>query len=64
MYFDLKVLVFEDSANGVKAGIAAGMQVVWVPAECTDTAAANATVIIPSIEKFEPLKFGLPPYKS
>lgn len=48
---------------GVKAGMAAGMQVVWVPAECTDTNAAKATIIIPSIEKFEPQMFGLPPYK-
>ncbi|CAL8107104.1 unnamed protein product [Orchesella dallaii] len=61
---DMKsVLVFEDSANGVKAGIAAGMQVVWIPAECTDTSTANATLILPSLEKFDPTLFSLPPYQ-
>ncbi|ODN05795.1 Pseudouridine-5'-phosphatase [Orchesella cincta] len=57
------VLVFEDSANGVRAGIAAGMQVVWVPAECTDTSTATATLIVPSLEQFDPTLFNLPPYQ-
>jgi len=56
-------LVFEDSANGVKAGRAAGMQVVWVPPSCVDPSSASATLIVDSLEEFDPTVFGLPAYK-
>ncbi|XP_021960693.1 pseudouridine-5'-phosphatase [Folsomia candida] len=54
------VLVFEDSINGVKAGLAAGMQVVWVPDPCLDITSQNATQIIKSLEDFNPQHFHLP----
>jgi len=58
-----KCLVFEDSANGVKAGRAAGMQVVWVPPSCVEKSSAQATLIVDSLEEFDPALFGLPAYK-
>lgn len=56
-------LVIEDAVNGLKAGLAANMQVVLVPdpridlAECT-----GATLVLRSLEEFKPKLFGLPAY--
>ena len=83
-----KCLAFEDSTNGVKSAIAAGMQCVMVPGnliylietfigfrfpkahyfilfsdkrlkpeEC-----ANATIVLKSLEDFDPADFNLPQY--
>ncbi|XP_064615020.1 pseudouridine-5'-phosphatase-like [Liolophura sinensis] len=61
-----KVLVFEDSGNGVVSAHAAGMQCVWVPDPRTDTSqvANKATLIISSLGDFKPEEFGLPAYSS
>ena len=63
-------LVFEDSWNGVRAGLAAGMKVVWVP-EADEPAGfpcdPDLTVVmmvrvvrLASLEEFDPTLFGLP----
>lgn len=59
----LQCLVFEDAPNGVRAACLAGMQSVMVP----DSAVAEelrqeATVVIDSLENFQPELFGLPPF--
>ncbi|CAI9719879.1 pseudouridine-5' [Octopus vulgaris] len=59
-----KILVFEDAPNGVLSGAAAGMQVVWVP----DTRANRSqlldkvSIILDTLEDFQPELFGLPPF--
>ncbi|XP_050308979.1 probable pseudouridine-5'-phosphatase isoform X2 [Anthonomus grandis grandis] len=54
-------LVFEDSLNGVKAGIAAGMQVVMVPEPHVPIEYGNyATLRIESFEQLDLQYFGLP----
>ncbi|KAG0225971.1 glutathione synthase [Actinomortierella wolfii] len=59
-------LVFEDSPIGVQAGVNAGMPVLWVPDE-------NIARLYPdlqgpalqlnSLEEFDPVVFGLPPWR-
>ena len=58
-----KVLVFEDSPNGVKAGKSAGMGVVMVPDDRLDsTYYNNADLVIKSLVDFKPQEWGFPPF--
>ncbi|XP_026726517.1 probable pseudouridine-5'-phosphatase [Trichoplusia ni] len=58
-----KCLVFEDSPHGVTAGAAAGMQTVMVPDPHLDKRlTTHATIVLPTLAKFQPELFGLPAF--
>lgn len=63
------VLAFEDSINGVKSALSAGLTTVWVPQrellpenwnEIKQEFEENVSSIIYSMEDFNPEKYGLP----
>ncbi|ENN81499.1 pseudouridine-5'-phosphatase [Dendroctonus ponderosae] len=58
-----QILVFEDSPNGMRAGVAAGMQTVLVPDKGVgEELRKPATLVLDSLELFQPELFGLPAF--
>lgn len=58
-------LVFEDAPNGIRAATLAGMQSVMVPEVIVSPEMrTEATVVLNSLEDFQPEFFGLPPFKA
>lgn len=59
-------LVFEDAPNGVRAAVlAGGMQTVMVPeAFVADELRKEATIVLNSLEEFQPEQFSLPAFKA
>ncbi|KAE8227111.1 hypothetical protein CF319_g383 [Tilletia indica] len=62
------VLVFEDGILGVKAGIAAGMKVIWVPDSNLKKISPSgqelgADQVLDSLEAFVPEEWGLPSFE-
>lgn len=56
-------LVFEDAPNGVMAAISAGCQCVLVPEYyVSDEMRKGATIVVNSLEEFQPELFGLPAF--
>ncbi len=55
-------LVFEDAPTGVEAALAAGMSVIAVPEAHYTDAVRNAHHVLSSLEEFDPVPWGLPPF--
>lgn len=59
-----KCLVFEDSPNGVRAGKLAQMQTVMVPDKIVSMEQRKeATIVLDSLQQFQPELFGLPKFR-
>lgn len=71
IYIKFKVLVFEDSINGVKSALAANLNVIMVPQpqflpsnwnEIRAELEPQLAEILTSLEEFDPVKYGLPSF--